>query len=102
MVARKKRTTSSQDEAGPGQKPLKKPTPLGPELALILPTTQGEPLDLSYWDLWFALVAVKDLGGDLDRLAERIKNEKGFLYDRDSIERKRWHLRDLKRRLEGP
>jgi hypothetical protein len=68
---------------------------------LIFPTTQGKPLDLSYWDLWFALAAVKDFGGDLDLLAERIKNEKGFLYDRDSIERKRWHLRDLKRRLDG-
>jgi hypothetical protein len=45
-------------------------------------------------------VAVKDSGGDLDRLAERIKNKPGFFYDRDSIERKRWHLRDLKRRLE--
>src|SRR5262245_55493468 len=100
MVARKKRTTSTQAEAGRGQEHVKKPTPIGPELALSLPTTQGDSLDLSYWDLWFALVAVKDFGGDLDRLAERIKDKTGFFYDRDSIERKRWHLRDLKRRLE--
>ena len=38
--------------------------------------------------------------GDLDRLANRIKEEKGFFYDPRSIERKRWHLRDLNRRLE--
>src|SRR4051812_44118743 len=101
MGARKKRTRSSQAEAGPGQEPVKKPTPLGPELALSLPTAQGKSLDLSYWDLWFALVAVRVHDGDLDRLADRIKNEKGIIYNRDSIERKRWHLRDLKRRLEG-
>jgi hypothetical protein len=93
--------TLSRAEASQVQKPVKKPTPIGPEIALILPTTEGKSLELSYWDLWFALVAVKDFGGDLDRLAERIKNEKGFIYDRNSIERKRWHLRDLKRRLEG-
>ena len=51
-------------------------------------------------DLWFALVAVKDSGGDLDRLA-RIKEREGIFYDRDSAERKRWHLRDLMRRLDG-
>src|SRR4051812_1049711 len=100
MAARRKRTPAERDESGPGQKPVKKPTPTGPELALILPTTQSKPLGLSYWDLWFALVAVRAHDGNLDRLAERIKNEKGFIYDRNSIERKRWHLRDLKRRLE--
>src|SRR3954453_3951806 len=101
MVARRKSTPAEHTAAGQGEKPVKKPTPIGPELALNLPTAQGKSLDLSYWDLWFALVAVRVHDGDLDRLAERIKNEKGFLYDRDSIERKRWHLRDLKRRLEG-
>jgi hypothetical protein len=80
--------------------PPKKPTVLGPDLALSMPTQQGRSLDLSYWDLWFVLVAVKDFGGDLDRLAARIKEPSGFIYSRDSIERKRWHLRNLKRRLE--
>ena len=45
-------------------------------------------------------MAAKDFGGDLDRLAERLKEPSGFFYSRDSIERKRCHLRDLKRRLE--
>src|SRR4051794_29736254 len=99
MASRKKDPAKLGDEAEPSEKPAKKPTPLGPDLALTLPTTRGKALELSYWDLWFALVAVTAHDGDLDRLAERIKNEKGFFYDRDSIERKRWHLRDLKRRL---
>jgi hypothetical protein len=98
MTLRKKPRPANQPETVEGQ-PAKKPTPIGPDLALTLPTTQGKALELSYWDLWFALVAVGMHDGDLDRLAERIKNEKGYFYDRDSIERKRWHLRDLKRRL---
>jgi hypothetical protein len=101
MAARKKGPSRTGDETGQAEKVVKKPTPIGPDLALSLTTTEGKPLDLSYWDLWFALVAVRMHDGDLDRLAERIKNEKSFYYDRDSIERKRWHLRDLKRRLEG-
>jgi hypothetical protein len=100
MVARKKRTTS-QNESGPAQKPLKKTTPLGPETALTLPVLKDKSLELSYWDLWFALVAVKDFGGDLDRLANHLGEKQSFVYfDRRSVERKRNHLRDLKRRLE--
>src|SRR5208337_3871368 len=47
-----------------------------------------------------ALVAVMMHNGDLDRLANRIKEEEGFFYDPRSIERKRCHIRDLKRRLD--
>ena len=101
MAARKKGPSRTGEETGQGQKPVKKPTPIGTDLALTLTTTEGKPLDLRYWDLWFALVAVRMHGGDLERLAERIKDEKSFYYDRDSIERKRRHLRDLKRRLDG-
>src|SRR4051794_23378294 len=101
MVARRKQTPAEKDESGQGRVPVRKSTPLGPDTALTLPTSKGELLDLSYWDLWFAIVAVSVHDGDLDRLAGRLKNEKGFSYDRDSIERKRCHLRDLKRRLEG-
>ena len=66
MAARKKGPPRVGDEADPSEKPVKKPTPLGPELALTLPTTQGKALELSYWDLWFALVAVTVHDGDLD------------------------------------
>lgn len=65
------------EENPPSQEPApqapKKPTILGTDLALSLPTDQGTSLHLSYWDLWFALVAVMMHNGDLDRLANRIK-----------------------------
>ena len=54
----------TESEAESGQKPVKKPTPLGTDPALTVPTSRGKSLVLSYWDLWFALVAVKDCGGD--------------------------------------
>ena len=75
--AKRWRRTPSQEQAP--QAP-KKPTILGTDLALSLPTAQGTSLHLSYWGLWFALVAVMMHNGDLrDRLANRIKEEKGFL-----------------------
>jgi hypothetical protein len=78
----------------------KKLTILGTDHALTLATAQGTSLDLSYWDLWFSIVAVLMHNGDLDCLAKRIKDEKSMIrYDRNSIERKRCHIRDLKRRL---
>ena len=57
MAARKKGPSKTGEETGQAEKAVKKPTPIGPDLALSLTTTQGKPLDLSYWDLWFALVA---------------------------------------------
>ncbi len=88
---------SSQE---PAPQAPKKPTILGIDHSLTFATAQGTSLHLSYWDLWFALVAVMMQDGDLDRLANRIKEEKGVFYDRRSIERKRCHIRDLKRRLD--
>ena len=101
MPGRKKQDSASQSEAGKGGQPTKRPITLGTDPALTLPTPQGNTLQLSYWDLWFALVAVKDFGGDLDRLAERLGQKQRFQsFDRRSAERKRSHLRDLKRRLD--
>jgi hypothetical protein len=102
MAARKKRTTAGQEEEQQGPKPARKPTPLGNDTALTLPTSKGKSLSLSYWDVWFALVAVRDCGGDCGRLAERLGQRKTFLsFDRRSAERKRSHLRDLEARLTG-
>lgn len=101
MPGRKKQDSASQSEAGKGGQPTKRPITLGTDPALTLPTPQGNTLQLSYWDLWFALVAVKDFGGDLDRLAERLGQKQRFQsFDRRSAERKRSHLRDLQRRLD--
>src|SRR4051794_15038445 len=70
MAARKKRTTGDREGGQQGPKPAKKPTPLGTDTALTLPTSKSKSLSLTYWDVWFALVAVRDFGGDCGRLAE--------------------------------
>lgn len=99
-MAKKKKSpaNTSGDDAEPV---ASKRTVVGPDHALSLPTTQGKTLDLSYWDLWFALVAVKEFGGDLDRLAKHLGERQSFVhFDIRSAERKRCHLRDLKHRLD--
>ncbi len=95
----KKKSAANLSNQEAGSEVPKRPTILGTDQALSLPTARGTSLQLSYWDFWFALVAVMMHDGHLDRLAKRIKDERGIYYDRDSIERKRWHLRDLERRL---
>ena len=82
MAKRAKRSEENPPSQEPAPQAPKKPTILGTDHALTLPTAQGTSLHLSYWDLWFALVAVMMHDGDLDRLAKRIKEEKGFYYDR--------------------
>jgi hypothetical protein len=102
MAKKAKRSKKNQSSQEPAPKAPKKPTVLGTDRAVTLSTAQGTSLELSYWDLWFSIVAVLMHDGDLDRLANRIKEETSMiLYHRDSIERKRCHIRDLKRRLVG-
>jgi hypothetical protein len=98
-MARKKglKTGPSSREQAP--QPQKRPTISGNDHALTIPTSHVTSLDLSYWDLWFCIVAVQMHDGDLNRLADHINEKSGFIYDRDSIERKRCHLCDLKHRL---
>ena len=100
MAARKKGPLKTGDEDDRPQKPVKKPTPLGTDQALELPTAKGKSLDLIFWDLWFAMVAVKDCDGDFERLSHRLGQQKCvFSFDERSVERKRSHLRDLGKRL---
>jgi hypothetical protein len=78
----------------------KKPVPRGTDPAVTVPAAQGEPLPLTYWDVWFALVAAKDCGGELGRLAQRLGEENTVLsVGRQSAERKQSHVRDLQKRL---
>jgi hypothetical protein len=99
-MAKRKASEENPPRLEPSPKAPKKPTILGTDHALTLPTAQGTSFDLSYWDLWFSIVAELMDDGDLDRLAKRIKDEKSMMRsDRNSIERKRCHIRDLKRRL---
>ena len=100
MAARKKGPLKTGDEADRPQKPVKKPTPLGTDRALKLPTAKGKSLDLIFWDLWFAMVTVKDCDGDFERLSHRLGQQKSVLsFDERSVERKRSLLRDLENRL---
>ncbi len=100
MTARK--NDPSKADTGSKQKPARKPVSLGIDTALSLPAVKGEPVVLTYWDLWFALVAVGDYAGEFGRLAERLKEARigSFSNDR-AAERKRCHLRDLEKRLAG-
>ena len=50
--------------------------------------------------MWFALIAAKDCGGDLDLLAPQLSQSKPYLSsNRESAERKISHLRDMQSRL---
>jgi hypothetical protein len=101
MFGRKRRESLTHFEAEKGGRPAKRPSILGTDPALTITAQQAKALHLSYWDLWFVLVAVKDCGGNLDRLATRLGEKQRFVsFHRRSAERKRSHLRDLKRRLE--
>jgi len=81
-------------------KPAKKPVPVGTDRALSLPTSGRKVLKLTFWDLWFVLVAARDCEGGLLRLARHLADARTLaFYDRDSIERKQSHLLDLDHRL---
>ena len=55
----------------------------------------------SYWDLWFAAVAVADYGGSLDDLEAHLVGElRGPLDGRQGAESKLSHLADLRSRIE--
>jgi hypothetical protein len=102
MAARKKQPPASQAESAPAHKPTKRPMPLGTDPALTVPTSKGKALDVTLWDLWFALVAVRDCGGDFGRLSARLgERSNSFFSNERAVERKRCHLRDLEGRLAG-
>jgi hypothetical protein len=77
----------------------KQSTPMGPECALVLSAASEQALTLSYWDLWFALVADADFDGSWDRCVAHLQWQKKQGGARRLAERKVSHLRDLQRRL---
>src|SRR5947209_2035 len=99
MAALKKGPPKVGDEAGPTKQPARKPIPLGTDPALALPTSKGKALSLTFWDVWFALVAVRAFGRDFRRLADGLKQRETSSLDRGAVEGKRSHLRDLEGRL---
>jgi len=78
---------------------VKQSTPVGRECALVLPAASGQALALSYWDLWFALVADADFEGSWERFVEHLRLQKNQGGSRRLAELKLSHLRELERRL---
>ena len=65
MAKKLKRSEENPSSKQPASKATKRLTILGTDHALTLPTAQGTSLHLSYWDLWFGIVAVLMHDGDL-------------------------------------
>jgi hypothetical protein len=72
---------------------------MGPDGALVLSAASEQALALSYWDLWFALVADADFDGSWDRFVAHLQWQKKQGGASRLAERKLSHLRDLQRRL---
>jgi hypothetical protein len=94
-----RRPSPKPDQAALSRAVVKKSTPVGRDCALVLPTASAQPLELSYWDLWFALVAHADFDGSWDRFVAHLREQKNQGGSSRLAERKLSHLRDLERRL---
>jgi hypothetical protein len=94
-----RRPSPKPDQAARWRAVVKKSTPVGRDCALVLPTASAQPLELSYWDLWFALVAHADFDGSWDRFVAHLREQKNQGGSSRLAERKLSHLRDLERRL---
>ena len=92
-------TCPATDRSVPSRPVVKKSTPVGRECALVLPAASGQALELSYWDLWFALVADADFEGSWERFVEHLRLQKNPGGSSRLAERKLSHLRELERRL---
>lgn len=77
----------------------KPPVPIATDLAIQVASQDGRDVPLSYWDVWYALLANAEFEGDLDRLGKRLRELRGGLFHSDAAKRKLSHLRDLQRRL---
>jgi hypothetical protein len=94
-----RRHSPATDRSVPSRAVVKKSTPVGRECALGLPAASGQALELSYWDLWFALVADADFAGSWERFVEHLRLQKNQGGSSRLAERKLSHLRELERRL---
>jgi len=93
MPARRSSTSTQRDDTP--RLVGKKSTPMGPDGALVLSAASEQALALSYWDLWFALVADADFDGSWDRFVAHLQWQKKQGGASRLAERKLSHLRDL-------
>lgn len=80
-------------------KPAKVPIPVGTDVALNLTTPYGRVVSLSYWDVWYALLAKNDFSEDLEQLGNHLRKLRGLYDSSGEAARKLSHLRDLQQRL---
>ena len=65
-----RRHATATERSAPSRAVVKKSAPVGPDCALVLSAASRPALALSYWDLWFALVADADFEGSWERFVE--------------------------------
>jgi hypothetical protein len=94
-----RRPSPTTDQFALSRAVVKKSTPVGRACAVVLPTASAQPLALSSWDLWFALVADADCDGSWDRCVAHLRWPKNQGGSSRLMERKLRHLRALERRL---
>ena len=94
-----RRPSPTTARSAPSRAVVKKSTPVGRACALALPAASGQALELSYWDLWFTLVADADFEGSWDRFVEHLRVHKNQGGSSRLAERKLSHLRALQQRL---
>ena len=80
-------------------RPPKQPVPVATALAIAIPTPVGGDLDLSYWDIWYALLAHDQFNGELENLAQELRKMRQQMFYGDDANRKLSHLRNLQHRL---
>ena len=95
-----RRHATATERSDPSRAVVKKSAPVGPDCALVLSAASRPAMALSYWDLWFALVADTDFEGSWERFVEHLRGQKAKGVGRDLAERKLSHLRDLQQRLQ--
>ena len=67
----------------------------------MLPSGATNPLKVTYWDLWIAIVLIREFAGDWDKLCDHFRAEKsGYSYRRYQAEELLHHLRLLRQTLD--
>jgi len=86
-------------DTAPKPKRPKPPVPVATDIALSVSSKTGAAIPLSYWDVWYAVLARDRFESDLDRLGLELRALRRGMFYSDDAKRKLSHLRDLQQRL---
>lgn len=75
------------------------PVPVATDIAIHIIAKDGSDVPLSYWDVWYALLAKTEFNSDLDRLGRQLREMRGSCSSSEAVNRKLSHLRNLQLRL---